>query len=68
MPHWQPKDSKSNIAEEIVRRVRVASKDPMVELPSLMRMSTRDLNVLMLATQATNDPLTTFIRDGAHQR
>ena len=46
--HWQPRDRKEDIADEIREWIRRTS-DPGAELATLERLSALDLTVLMLA-------------------
>jgi hypothetical protein len=47
-PHWQPKERKEDMAEDIREWVRRTS-EPTAELKTLRRLSRHDLTTLMLA-------------------
>lgn len=47
-PHWQPKDSKAAMADDVREWIQRTS-DPDAQMKSLEHMTTRDLTDLMLA-------------------
>jgi len=49
--HWQPKDRKEDMANDILEWARRVSGDDKLELPTLTNMSYRDLSNFMLAVR-----------------
>jgi hypothetical protein len=47
--HFQPHDQKRYVLEDVMEWVQRVSKDGSTRLPTLAKMSLRDLTVLMLA-------------------
>ena len=50
--HFQPKDRKKDLAEDITEYVRSVNQNPQVQLPTLLRCSLHDLSALILALTA----------------
>lgn len=55
--HWQPKDRKEDMADDIRAWVQRTS-DAAAQLPTLTRISTADLAALMLAVHRVDDEQT----------
>ena len=53
--HRQPHDRKENMADDIRDWVKRINKDSMADLPTLSKLSARDLTDLMLAVHKANE-------------
>jgi antitoxin component HigA of HigAB toxin-antitoxin module len=54
-PHWQPKDRKQDIANDIRDWARVLLHDPAAELTTLERLSISDLTALAIALDTAGE-------------
>ena len=53
--HWQPRNTKAEMADDILEWIRKVTRDERVEMTTLKKMSVRDLAVLMMATNYADD-------------